>query len=443
MGLTFALAAGGRRTLALPRPARHVGFSVMRRLNFLQADAPQDGEDHLLMTAVQEPSPGSARGESPTTPNPAHALPLDWRNIFLLSFVHVVAIGGLATYLPLHGLSLGALIIGAVLTVLTIFSISAGYHRLFSHRAYQAHPALRFFLLTIGAGAFQNSVLSWAADHRRHHGRTDSDLDPYDAKRGFWHSHIGWVLRKADPSLGRASVRDLERDPLIVWQDRRYGLIGLATGVLLPTLLGLAVGDPWGGFIVGGAVRLMLCYHATFSINSFAHLIGSQPYSDKDSSRDSFITALVSMGEGYHNFHHTFPADYRNGVRAHQFDPTKWALRSLAAVGLARQLRRTPAPAILRARLRMDEQRLGSQVPLAAQPLVEQFRASVNHAVERWHDLVAQYELLKREATVQAREAMAKLKAEIRRAARELREIDARWRLLVRRPADAFAILQG
>src|SRR5882757_4874947 len=107
-------------------------------------------------------------------------LPLDWGNIALLSLVHVVALGGLAIYLPVHGMSLAAALIGAVLTVATIFSISAGYHRLFSHRAYEAHPILRFILVALGAGAFQNSVLAWAADHRRHHGRTDSELDPYD-----------------------------------------------------------------------------------------------------------------------------------------------------------------------------------------------------------------------------------------------------------------------
>jgi stearoyl-CoA desaturase (delta-9 desaturase) len=365
------------------------------------------------------------------------ALPLDWRNISLLVFVHVVALGGMAVYLPLHGLSLAALVIGAVLTVLTIFAISAGYHRLFSHRAYEAHAALRFALLVLGAGSFQNSALAWASDHRRHHGRTDSDLDPYDARRGFWHAHIGWVLRQADPAIAPVPVRDLERDPLIVWQHRHFALIAVAAGVALPVLLGLAFGDPWGGFIVGGAVRLLLCFHATFSINSFAHLIGSQPYSDKNSSRDSLLTAVISMGEGYHNFHHAFPADYRNGVRAYQFDPTKWILRTLAVVGLTRNLRRTPALAIVRARLRMDEQRLGPWLPPAAQPRLQQLRAAIDHAVERWHDLVAQYEA----SRTQGRRALASLRQELRTAGRELRAAYASWQRLVRRPAEAAALL--
>jgi stearoyl-CoA desaturase (delta-9 desaturase) len=375
---------------------------------------------------------------SQPTPRP---LPLDWRNIALLTLVHVVALGGLAIYLPVHGLSLAAAVIGGVLAVLTIFSISAGYHRLFSHRSYEAHPVLRFVLLALGAGAFQNTALAWAADHRRHHGGTDNELDPYDARRGFWYAHIGWVLRKADPTIKPAPVRDLERDPLVVWQSRHYALIGTAVGVVLPVLLGLTFGDPWGGFIVGGAVRLLLCYHATFSINSFAHLFGSQPYSAKDSSRDNFLTALISMGEGYHNFHHTFPADYRNGVRAHQFDPTKWLLNALTAVGLARNLKRTPPPAIVRARLNMDARRLGAWLPPHAQPQLQQLRATIDRAVERWHHLVAQYELMKKEASGHAREALASLRQEIRSAGRELRAAYASWERLAQRPAQAAALL--
>jgi stearoyl-CoA desaturase (Delta-9 desaturase) len=359
----------------------------------------------------------------------AAKLPLDWGNISLLALVHVVAVGGMAIYLPTHGLSWAALGIGAVLTVATIFSISAGYHRLFSHRAYEAHPLLRFLLLVFGAGAFQNTALAWAADHRRHHGRTDSDLDPYDARRGFWYAHVGWVLRKPDPKIEAVPVRDLERDPLVVWQDRYYVPIGIVVGLGLPVLLGFAFGDPWGGFIVGGAVRLFIVYHATFSINSFAHLFGAQPYSDRNSSRDNVVTAFITMGEGYHNFHHTFPADYRNGAGRFQFDPTKWALRVLASLGMARNLRRTPQSAIVRARLRMDERRLAScAVPPSIQQRLQQLRAAIDQAIARWHSLAAQYEVRRTEATHQARDALARLRAEIRAATRDLQQAYSRWK---------------
>jgi stearoyl-CoA desaturase (Delta-9 desaturase) len=271
--------------------------------------------------------------------------------------VHVAAVGGSALYLWLHGMSLAAAVIGLVLTCLTIFSISAGYHRLFSHRAFDAHPVFRWFVLVFGAAAFQNTALVWAADHRRHHARTDSPLDPYDAGRGLWHSHMGWVLRKTDPELSTAKVQDLERDPLVIWQKRYYALIGCVAGLVLPTALGFAFGDPIGGFVVGAALRLLFTYHVTFSINSLAHKLGAQPYSLHTSARDSFLVAMVSMGEGYHNFHHTFPSDYRNGVGRHQFDPTKWAVRALSVVGVTHNLRRTPVAAIARARARVDQRR--------------------------------------------------------------------------------------
>ncbi len=369
------------------------------------------------------------------------SFPLDWRNIGLMAFVHVVALGGTAIYLSIHGLSLSALVIGVTLTIVTSVSISAGYHRLFSHRAYEAHPVLTFLLLMFGAGAFQNSALAWAADHRRHHGRTDSPLDPYDATRGFWYAHIGWVLRKPDPAIVPVPVRDLERDPVIRWQHRRYWIIATVMGVGLPVLLGFACGDPWGGFIVGGAVRLLLTYHATFSINSFAHMVGSQPYSDKDSSRDSLLTAIISVGEGYHNFHHAFPSDYRNGVMPYQFDPTKWLLAALATVGLARKLKRTPTPAIVRARLRMDARRVAPRLPPAAQPRLEQLRAAIDRTAVRWHDLVVQYETMKQGATDQVGEALASLRLEIRIASRDLRAAYARWQRIVRRPDCAGQLL--
>jgi stearoyl-CoA desaturase (delta-9 desaturase) len=367
-------------------------------------------------------------------------LPFDWRNIILLTVVHVASIGGMAIYLPLHGLTMATAVIGLALTGLTIFSISAGYHRLFSHRTYEAHPALKLFLLIIGAGSFQNSAIAWAADHRRHHARTDTPLDPYSAKEGFWHAHIGWVLRKADPDIEPVPVRDLERDPLVAWQHKYYGYIGVGAGIVLPVLLGVCVGDPWGGFIVGGAVRLLISYHATFSINSFAHLIGKQPYSDKSSARDSFLTALISMGEGYHNFHHAFPADYRNGVRAHQFDPTKWVLRALAATRLTKNLRRTPRPLVLRARLRMDERRFGvDALPPAARERLLALRAAIDQALNRWSAIIAQYDALKKEATEQARRMMQALRAELRALRRELAAAYASWQRALRSPLPATA----
>jgi stearoyl-CoA desaturase (delta-9 desaturase) len=339
--------------------------------------------------------------------------PLSWLNTSFLAVVHIAGIGGTIAYLAMRGPSWSASLLALLWTGLTIFALSAGYHRLFSHKAYDAHPALRAFLLAFGAGAFQNSALTWAADHRRHHKRTDTAADPYDARRGFWHSHVGWVLRQTPPATELHPVPDLEKDPLILWQHRLYPVIGIIVGFLIPAAIGYALGDGWGGFVLGGLARLLFVYHVTFSINSFAHMLGTQPYSDRNSARDSFIAAMLSMGEGYHNFHHTFPADYRNGVRAHQFDPSKWLIRFLAYCGLARNLKRTSAPIIMRARLRMQSRRLEAQAgcPTKLDRLV-QLRARFEEHLATWHAAVTRHEAARAE---KKRELLVRLRPELRR----------------------------
>lgn len=357
-------------------------------------------------------------------------LPLSWVNVSFLSATHIVAVGGLIAYLAGHGLSWPALALGLVWTALTIFSLSAGYHRLFSHRAYEAHPLMRLFLLVFGAATFQNSALVWAADHRRHHKRVDSPLDPYDARQGFWHSHIGWVLRQTPPATELHPVPDLERDRLVMWQHRFYPLIGGAAGFGLPALLGAAMGDFWGGLVMAGPVRLVLVYHITFSINSLAHMLGRQPYSDRNTSRDSFLSALVSMGEGYHNFHHTFPADYRNGVRSHHFDPSKWAIRLLAAVGLTRNLKRTPPEAVIRARVRMEALRARRRaIPAALRERLDHLQHVLEQKLEQWRALRARLEAGRAQ---RQRDVLRRLRAELRGARMSFHRSYRDWRQLVR-----------
>jgi stearoyl-CoA desaturase (Delta-9 desaturase) len=285
---------------------------------------------------------------------------LPWhRNICwpIASFIvpaHVIAVVGTTFYAVNHGVTLSAVLIGVVFLFLTTFSISGGYHRLFAHGSYDAHPILKAFYLIFGAASFESSALKWASGHRRHHASLDRDGDPYNIHRGFWWAHMGWVLAKDPASQGISNVGDLERDPMIRFQHRYYVPIAFGVGLGIPLALGFLFGDPWGGLIIGGFLRLAVFYQATFCINSLAHMIGTQPYSDENSSRDCVVTALLTMGEGYHNFHHTFPADFRNGVNWFEYDPTKWILNGFTAVGLAGNLIRTPDAVILKARLRME-----------------------------------------------------------------------------------------
>ncbi len=251
-------------------------------------------------------------------------------------------------------------------------SVTAGYHRLFSHRTYRAHWLVRFLLLCFGAAAFQNSALRWASDHRLHHRFVDTERDPYSIKNGFWHAHWIWVMEsKSHPLQG---VADLEADPLVRWQDRHYFKIG-AIVALIPAGIGLATGNVWGHVIMGILLRIVLTHHTTFLINSAAHVFGTRPYTDTNTARDNGFLAPFTFGEGYHNFHHMWPGDYRNGIRWYQFDSTKWLLVVLSWIGLADKLRTVPDTVIQRAKLVMEEKRLAARLAKVHPTLAEDLGA--------------------------------------------------------------------
>lgn len=228
-------------------------------------------------------------------------------------------------------------------------SITAGYHRLFSHPTHRAHGSLRALYLFFGAASIQNSALKWSSDHRTHHGKVDKEEDPYNIKKGFWWAHIGWVVTKA-PEPDFSNVPDLKKDKLVMWQHRNYLLLAILSVGVIPACLGMLWGDPIGAVLVAGFLRLVLQWHSTFSINSVAHIIGKRPYSLANSARDSVLTALLTMGEGYHNFHHRFSNDYRNGVRWFHYDPTKWWVWTMSKFRLTSDLKRVPKRVIQKAR---------------------------------------------------------------------------------------------
>jgi stearoyl-CoA desaturase (delta-9 desaturase) len=280
----------------------------------------------------------------------------DWKNILFISISHLLAIGAIVWLVAVRA-SPWTLGLGVLWFALCGVAITGGYHRLFAHPTYRARALVRFFYLVFGAAAVQNSALKWSSDHRIHHAKTDREEDPYNILRGFWWAHIGWVFYK-DPEEGVVrGVKDLQGDSLVLWQARHYLLLALLFGGVLPLALGFAWGDPIGAVLVAGFLRLVLQWHATGAVNSVAHWIGTQPYSRATSARDCFWTALITLGESYHNFHHRFQIDYRNGVRWYHFDPTKWFVWGLSRTGLAWDLRRTPRETILRARAAALEER--------------------------------------------------------------------------------------
>ncbi|MEZ5979313.1 MAG: fatty acid desaturase [Planctomycetota bacterium] len=301
-----------------------------------------------MTTALAEPRGARATEEISLATALSTRPRRSWTNILFIAAAHLAAAYAIVHICVFH-VSWWTVGLAVLWYALCGFAITGGYHRLFSHRSHSAHFLVRLFHLLFGAASVQNSALKWSSDHRVHHSKTDEDEDPYSVMHGFWWAHIGWIFF-TDSRARRDNVKDLQRDPLVRFQDRFYIPLAILFGVVVPTAIGFAWGDPLGALLVAGFLRLVVQWHATFSVNSVAHTIGSRPYSTDISARDSFWTALITMGEGYHNFHHRFQADYRNGIRWWQFDPTKWAIRSLSFVGLTRDLRRTPKAAIGRAR---------------------------------------------------------------------------------------------
>ena len=225
--------------------------------------------------------------------------------------------------------------------ILTGLGITAGYHRLFAHRSYEACLALRYVLVALGAGAVQGSVQWWVRGHRAHHRYTDTDLDPYSAQKGLFHSHIGWLLFKPRRNPGVADTTDLARDQSVQWQHRNLLALNIIMAFLVPILVcGLGWGDYRGGYFYASVLRLLLVHHTTFCVNSLAHYLGDASFDDQHTPRDHFITALVTLGEGYHNFHHEFPSDYRNALKWFQYDPTKWTIWVFKKLGLASNLKK-------------------------------------------------------------------------------------------------------
>ena len=281
-------------------------------------------------------------------------------NTAFLIGMPILALTSLIFYSVNYGISWFEPVIFVFFYLASGLSITAGYHRLFSHRTHKGAWPLRLFYALFGAAAFQNSAIKWCSDHRRHHLKTDEEEDPYSVTRGFFWAHIGWVMVDEGEEIVE-SVKDLQADKILAWQDRHIFKIGFLVGIVLPGLVGFAwlgnIHGFLGGMVYGGFLRVVVVHHATFLINSAAHTWGSQPYSTENTSKDSPLLSFFTFGEGYHNFHHTFQADYRNGHKWYHWDPSKWLIKSASWVGLTSNLHKIPAKSIEARRMKRTFER--------------------------------------------------------------------------------------
>jgi stearoyl-CoA desaturase (delta-9 desaturase) len=263
------------------------------------------------------------------------------------------------------GITWQAVAICVTLYWLRIFAIGAGYHRYFSHRAYSTSRVFQFALAFLAQSTAQKSVLWWASKHRHHHLHSDTEQDVHSPRhKGFIYSHAGWIFARKHDKPDLAKVTDLMRYPELMWLHK----FELLPAIVLAILCFLAAG--WSGLVVGFFWSTVLVYHATFCINSLAHVSGSTRYVTGDDSRNNWLLAVFTMGEGWHNNHHAFQSSVRQGFRWWEYDPTYYLLRALSWTGLVWDLR-TPPEQVLR-----NEQRLGvAVINRAAEQLAAHFNS--------------------------------------------------------------------
>src|SRR5919197_151056 len=240
------------------------------------------------------------------------------------------------------------LVVFAICYVLTGLGVTVGFHRHLTHRAFKAKRWVRAMLAILGSAAIEGPVIAWVADHRKHHAFADVEGDPHSphvdhgvglkgALRGLWHAHVGWLFIHTHRGNKQRYAPDLIKDPLIAWIDRTF-LLWTAAGLVLPFALGGLIGGSWEhaltGLLWGGAVRMLVVHHVTYSINSLCHFFGRRAFDTGDESRNLAWLAPFTFGEAWHNNHHAFPTSFEHGMRRWQLDPSRWAIRGMERLGL-------------------------------------------------------------------------------------------------------------
>ena len=266
-----------------------------------------------------------------------------------ITVIPVLALGVVAWQLWQELLGWSDLIVFAIMYVVTGLGITVGFHRLFTHRSFKTGKAVRAVLAVLGSAAIEGPVISWVADHRKHHAFSDKPGDPHSphvdhgvgvrgALKGLLHAHVGWLFIHTQRGLKTRYAPDLLADPIVSYVSRTF-LLWVLAGLAAPFLLGWAItGSVIGGLtglLWGGAVRMLVLHHATYSINSLCHFFGRRRFTTGDESRNLHWLSFFTFGEAYHNNHHAFPTSARHGLSRWSWDPSAWVIWGLEKTGLA------------------------------------------------------------------------------------------------------------
>jgi len=342
----------------MPKPSPLSSEMVHQAASSLRAPA-------LEAPSLEAPSlePASPRGERAADER------IDWGKSIPFVLMHLMPLG-----IFYFGLTWRDVALCIALYVVRMFFITGAYHRYFSHRSYKVGRVMQFVLAFGGASAAQKGPLWWASHHRVHHKYSDTDQDVHPPWKGFWWSHIGWILCKKYEGIEHARIKDLSKYPELVWIDKYY--------LIAPTLLAVAC------FVFGGASALftgfflstVLLYHGTFTINSLTHRFGRRRYATTDSSKNSLILALITLGEGWHNNHHYYQTSANQGFFWWEIDISYYTLVVLSWFGLVRDLRKPPAAVLAANRVADRGNNAGTEAALVdtkGEPKHE--RSATNH----------------------------------------------------------------
>jgi len=269
---------------------------------------------------------------------------LNWPMVLYMSFVHIIALLGTAYIHTLKWQTLALITLSAAWTGI---GVTGGLHRLWAHRSYKAHWSLRLFLMLCTCLSNQGSIYHWVRDHRVHHMKSETQADPHNAKRGFFFSHMGWLLVKKDPKVIEAGKKldlsDLQRDPIVMFQKKFDPWFALFICFVLPPLISYYF---WNECIISHymveVTRYVFILHCTWLVNSAAHMWGNHPYDDSINPAENKFVAMFSLGEGWHNWHHKFPYDYAASEFGSliRWNPTKKFIDICASFGMVTDRKR-------------------------------------------------------------------------------------------------------